>query len=408
MRTTSWMVTFLCVVLAGPAAATPGARVPPYRVTPTLQGVENARLFRGTAEQRKLLADNLFVVSPTNAEQLFFIYENNDYATIPSFVTTDLMLQLYHVFFNYTLRKVETQKLLPLLARLTDTMLKQSLSQWRSLYHPALKAAALRNVAYFGVASRLLGMRPELPPEARSMAEGELALIEAHEGFELGKLFPYRIDYSQFVPRGHYTRTEALKRYFKTMMWYGLAPFAFFARTPEVTRCDEPIRMGILLTRGLSQSGMMSVWERLYEPTAFFVGFADDLTPAEYQALMDEVFGKNAPITALTDAARFNLFVARGKGLRTPATTPRFLFDAPDLLPIPDPATCQLRLMGQRSVPDSEVLQRLSQPRLRPFPAGMDVMAVLGSSRARWLLDEGFPDLFDTRRWTPYRTERAR
>ena len=32
-------------------------------------------------------------------------------------------------------------------------------------------------------------------------------------------------DYSQYIPRGHYTRSEELKKYFKAMMWYGRLTF---------------------------------------------------------------------------------------------------------------------------------------------------------------------------------------
>ena len=49
----------------------------------------------------------------------------------------------------------------------------------------------------------------------------ELALIEKHAGFAPSPIFIYDEDYSQYVPRGHYTRSETLKRYFKAMLWYG-------------------------------------------------------------------------------------------------------------------------------------------------------------------------------------------
>ena len=31
--------------------------------------------------------------------------------------------------------------------------------------------------------------------------------------------------YEQYIPRGHYTRSEDLKMYFKAMMWYGRLTF---------------------------------------------------------------------------------------------------------------------------------------------------------------------------------------
>jgi len=50
-------------------------------------------------------------------------------------------------------------------------------------------------------------------------------LIEAHAGFSDSPIFKYKEDYSQYVPRGHYTRSETLKAYFKAMMWYGRMAF---------------------------------------------------------------------------------------------------------------------------------------------------------------------------------------
>ncbi|GAI43997.1 unnamed protein product [marine sediment metagenome] len=40
-------------------------------------------------------------------------------------------------------------------------------------------------------------------------------------------------DYSQYVPRGHYTRNEKFKKYFKTMMWYGRIDFKLKPGTKE-------------------------------------------------------------------------------------------------------------------------------------------------------------------------------
>ena len=60
------------------------------------------------------------------------------------------------------------------------------------------------------------------------MALDEFEKIKAHTGFEKSSLFPYELDYSQYIPRGHYTRSKDFERYFKAMMWYGQAPFPLY------------------------------------------------------------------------------------------------------------------------------------------------------------------------------------
>ena len=92
------------------------AKVEPYKVNSDLSNIENLAQFgEFTEEQKKLLAQNCFVVNPTKVEQLFYIYEDNQYKNIPSFITTDSVLQVYHIFYDYTLRTLEDQKLLGLL-----------------------------------------------------------------------------------------------------------------------------------------------------------------------------------------------------------------------------------------------------------------------------------------------------
>lgn len=98
------------------------ARVKPYRVSQSLREVGNFKAVHKAlpiaAAQKKLIAKNLFAVAPTNAQQLFHIYEENDYRNVPSFVTVDTVLQLYHIFYDYALRNIEVQSLLPVLSTL--------------------------------------------------------------------------------------------------------------------------------------------------------------------------------------------------------------------------------------------------------------------------------------------------
>jgi hypothetical protein len=378
-------------------------RVQPYTVSANFANVTNFRSFNRvitlSPDQRRMLQRNLFVCTPTDYKQLFHIYENNDYLNLPSFVTTDLVLHLYHVFYGFTLRAVETEFLTPALTRLTQGMLADSIETWQQAQEASVKQAALKNVAYFGVAARSLGLSPNLPPAAAPLVQREMQLIQARQGFAIGAIFPYKIDYSQFIVRGHYTRTPVLSRYFLTMMWYGQAPFALYSGG---LRNDEPIRQGILLARSLYRRKLEGEWDRIYGPTAFYVGASDDQTPAQWKAISDRVYGKDAPLSAFADDSRLEEFVA-GVKQAGPARIRAKMTLSKDM---PDP-DYQMRMMGMRYIPDSEVLQRLSEPLLRPFPSGLDVMAALGSRRAVAILDAN-PRIYNQNNWSAYRTERAK
>ncbi|HYG81457.1 MAG TPA: DUF3160 domain-containing protein [Pyrinomonadaceae bacterium] len=389
-----------------PAPQTAAAAVKPYKVSPTLAEVVNLRAFSRvralSPAERKALYENLFVSAPTSQKQLFHIYEDNDYRDLPSFVTTDAVLHLYHIFYDFTLRTVEEQSLAPVLRRLTEGMLEDSARTMRELSDPQLKQAALKNAAYFAVALRLLDPQASVPAEALAIVQTELDLIKAHAGFKVGAIFPYVVDYSQFNPRGHYTRSEALKRYFGAMMWYGLTPFAVCTNEGL---SEEQIRQSLLLTRSLYRAKLEDEWATIYEPTSFYVGAADDVTPAEWKTAMEQVFGADAAPEAFADAEKFAAFADAAQALR-PARIQARTQIRPNQPAVPD-ASVQLRFMGQRYIPDSEIMQRLSVPLYRVFPSGLDVMAVIGSARAREHLDT-YANIYNPKNWPEYLPARAK
>jgi hypothetical protein len=374
------------------------ANVPSYSVSPSLKEVANLAAFRKAglldAPTKAMLAKNLMACGATDGAQLFHVYENNDYRNLPSFVTSDLVLQVYHIFYDFTLRTVETESLLPALKKLTSGMLDASLVTYKHVGDPDLKKAALKNVAYFGVAAKALGIKRRLPPGAAAMVAKETALINAHGGRVTGAMFPYGIDYSQFIPRGHYTRSEALKKFFRAMMWYGLVPFKLGVATsghPD-TGAYPQVHQGLLFVNDLYRAKLDGAWERVYEPTKFYVGAADDLTPAEWKKLMDGVYGVGTNPAAFADPTKLAAFTLAAENARPAA-----------IQQIRDGT--QLRFMGQRDIPDSEVMQALGGSEQRPFPAGLDVMAVFGDKRAATILDK-YPQVYNPGGWTGYQSAR--
>jgi hypothetical protein len=328
-------------------------------------------------------------VAPGNLPQLHYTYETNDYLVIPNFITTDAVLQLYHIFYDYSLRDMEAERLIPLAKALTKHMLAQSLSTHRALPGGEVKIAALKNVAYFGVAAKALGLKTKLPEEAAAWVELEWKLIMGHETRKRSAILPYMIDYSQFVPRGHYTRSEKLKRYFRAMMWYGLVPLPL--RDEKGAIAYEQIRQSLLMTRALYETKLngkpaIQTWERIYEPTAFYVELSDDLTPAEWRGAAEKIWGHLPGPKELEGKTKLDAFHDVAKQLRPPRIANVVLTGIP--------TGAQFRFMGQRVIPDSYMLQELvwtnvgTQDDQRRMPMGLDVLAALGSQRAQQHLEQ--------------------
>lgn len=340
---------------------------------------------------RELLQSNGFAILPTQEEQLFHIYEQNAYQRIPSFVTADLALQLYHQFFDSSLRSIEENNLLPQLETLVTEMYEINAALAAKDGPPALAEVREANAAYFAVAALLLNKDIDLSlirPEAGKAVQKELELLAKHERREKSNLFPYKIDYSQFIPRGHYTRSEALKRYFLAMMWLGNTLFAFEpdpVLAKEVTLQDtdrliaQALDMAFLMKTRSARDGrpLLDLWHSLYDITEFFVGAADDLTPELVHEIGVQVYGALPPADHYADADK----IAQARELarqKNPARIKQEFLGSPN--------GAQFRFMGQRYIPDSEMLQRLSKFPPRPIPKGLDVMAVIGSDTAQTLL----------------------
>jgi len=162
-------------------------------------------------EQRLRLAQDGLVVSPGVEKEFFTVYEQARYDNVPVFITSDSLLHIYHLLFDKTLRTAERNSFIPSLLALNETMLAKTDTQYQALRGTPWEDAALRTVAFIGVGSKLLDPAVTIPDYAHELVTAELALIEAADGIQFSPLFPgleYGEDYTQYIPRGHYTTSE--------------------------------------------------------------------------------------------------------------------------------------------------------------------------------------------------------
>ena len=361
------------------------------------------------------------------------------------FITSDTLLHLYHVQFDDSMSQIEQNELYDLLWELDNSLLNTSVEDYNSASGEE-KEAARRNTAYFSVALSLLQPEEEqikeikdpydpeagtyfdpavkekyqfeIPAFVKDDVKAELALIEAHEGFAPSPIFLYKEDYSQYVPRGHYTHSEILTNYFKAFMWHGrmsmlLKGKLIQAEDPEKEARIQTIQASLITSRLKDNPDFLQKWARLYEITAFYVGVSDDLGPYEYMEAMDTLFGNGSRSFNATTIGEMKVELAgyrspeiyggTGSGTHEPILTAE---QADELLE----DTKGFRFMGQRFIPDSYIFFRLTGPYTkeytgnpghmpftyidslygnnRGFPRGLDAMALMGSERAVYWLDE--------------------
>lgn len=347
-------------------------------------------------EHRAMLTKNGFFVSPFTAEHLSDVYGQNDYDNLSSLITVDNVIDLTHVFFDSTLRVVEEKHLLPSTRRMSEAMLAAASKRLASTQGGPLESAALKNVAYFGVAERLVGGQAPIPDAALPLVRAELKAIDAHAGFTSSNIFPYEVDYSQFIVRGHYGRSEPLGRYFKAMMWYGLVPIAL--EDKEHQPMPEQIRQTAMMVEDLFATSAMSDWRRIYSVSSLYAGDSNDLTPNDWKAATDRLLGTtNQDARLANDETVKALLLAARAASHAQIVSKR--------IEGTKAGEIQFRFMGQRALPDSVVFNHLTNED-RPWPSSLDVGAVLGSRRAAAILDAD-PKAYNPKAWPGYITQRT-
>jgi hypothetical protein len=409
---------------------------PPYSLPLDLAQTANSEQIQNELDlksgQKALLESNGFVVIPHSGYDIVEPYKNLKGREIPIFVTIDTLLHLYHIQFNEILKRIEEEEFYSQLIDMSLAMLKRAESDYQAFTQPMLKEAARRNVAYFAVALSLLQTPSKkidlaIPGYVKNEVNEEIKNIEAHQGFSPSAIFNspdsqnlYEEDYSQYVPRGHYTSSDILKSYFKTMMWYGRMAFllkggpdALIAEDDaEIATIQASLISAELPGVKVSDYTAKDIWDRIYSVTSFFVGTADDLTPYEYLTALEKVFRQDFDPNQLANEDMMLELKAELAQMRNPE-----IYGGSGVCVIYPPVTKEklyeclaktkgMRFMGQRFVPDSYMFQNLVSPAVgmyagtgnpftmkmtplgpaRCFPRGLDVMAVLGSDRAYKIL----------------------
>ena len=394
-----------------------GADVPEYNVSPKLSNLINKNQFlygiddvgdyyfalQLSDEAAGRIEQNGFVVIDSRSHREYYSqYEMNRYDYVPSFITTDSAVHTFHLMYDYVLKDVERSNLALRLKNLTENMAEASYQQYLELKGTDFENAALRNVAFFGVGGKLLNSDFAVKEEAAELVDKELALIEAHAGvsesplINFGQTFSnnteyYSVDYSQFIPRGHYTQSKELVDYFKASMWFGQI-------TMRSAYPDE-VRSALLMTSALQAEENLQDWQMIFQTINFFVGECDDITPADYtQNLLSIYAGGMGTVSAVTDKAKFEQAFAVIKEMPPPAINSIPVFNE-SLQPDRDKAITGLRFLGQRFTVDAAIFQRLidRETKGRMLPNALDVPAAFGSDEAYLILKndynvEKYPD----------------
>ena len=347
----------------------------------------------------RMLVNHNFAIMPTDNQQLFNIYEENDYRQMPNYITTDVYLQATHMYFSYVLKILESR----VFTERLHTVYRHMYDVAEMAYNESLGNGnkeqtdlAAYCMAYFGIADWLLTGNEELktPAEYATRVEREKVNImneKPAQSLMMGKAIDF--DYSLFRPRGHYARREQSQRYFRSMMWIQTCTFCL---EDELSFKRVAMMAAIIhhpdKTAGRVGESMFKLLDFLIgEPdnvsVSALVNFFDNHEPCSWKNLGDKQF--------MTDLYKYADQMFEGRN-RIESKIPE--------------GGCEKKInyVPQRYTMDGEILSRMFDERPnsdRPFPRGIDVFAALGIDEAAKVADECY---HDSKLWDGYTKEAAR
>ncbi len=303
-----------------------------------------------------------FTLSRTNQESFFDIYDRMMDRESNIIITSDLFFHSSICLYDSVITLIEKEQIIPPLKELLT-----------SLYSKATGT----NKDYFEVALSLLG---EIEPKTEKV-KSEIKLIESASRFARSKVLGIEIDYSQFKPRGHYTKSENLSNYFKAMMWLS------FPKIPLESK--EFYNLALKQATLIEELNLLRLYNGINSHISRLIGSWNDITPTLVLKYKDT----SSPLKHLT---KFR----RGIVSRTKKEIIKYSF------------------LPQRFILDSYIFQRLTYDYIegyngkidnlpftagytlagiqRTFPRGLDFFSVLGSEIAYEILsaegDMDYPD----------------
>jgi hypothetical protein len=308
---------------------------------------------------------------------------------LPLYVSADSILYALHRSYDAMLRTLEETTLI---ARL-ETLLQGLRTRLPATKVDRISSDATKDVdLYLAVALALLEGKAAAPVAGADAAEIATWVGKASSDngtWEAATIFGQvrQVDFSQFKPRGHYTRSDALKNYFRAMIWLGRTEFRLIETLEDGRQVFRRRQMeGALLVRALVDTGAAAQWKSIDDVVRAFVGEPDDVTLPD----LDRLVTTDAPgLLAMPDQTIAQLLLDGGYGAQRISSQIMVNGLDQDTLPLHR----AFLLFGQRYILDSNVFSNVVYDRVkkasvkRMMPNPLDVaFGALGNDAAVALL----------------------
>ena len=337
-----------------------------------------------TGPEVQQLETNRILITNQRYDQIYEAYPNR---SGPSFITSDSLLNAYHVLYEESILRLEqaSARQLPEILRFIMANLDAACA---SLDHPPdlVAAARQRAMIVLGTALKLLDDEFTVSDDTvMAIIEDEVAKIVAANvhmkpaWLGSSELDLLALDYTRYQVRGFYTQSDTLTRYFRAAAWLQSIPF----RVSHDNELLSILILGSCLTpdRFGDDTETYETYRRFFDAYTEYLGVGDDwdvLTAA------DAVAGR---LDFDLEIKRAEL-IAQAQQEGGPLINDQLRFAPDDPNAVAEP---NFRIVAAYRLPDAVLFQRTTDIRnfpARTLPSGLEVCIALGSSFARENLED--------------------
>jgi hypothetical protein len=342
--------------------------------------IVNAEMFPPLGDSlRAALQSMNFAIVPGDHDQLFTVYDGNQYSYIPNFITTDLYLQVLHKYTSGLMKDAEEQTLIANVQTLVTAMRSRSHALAATVVDGSVRKAAMWADTYLAVAMTALNGASvkDVPDGFLTEYQTETGKVLSATGTKSAFLNRILFDYSQFTPRGNYTDTETRRGYFRCFKWLNSAPL----------NIDDEESFNAALLFGLwvnEDARCRDAFSTVQGIVTCLAGDEDNVSITHVASALRR--HSLSSIESLFQPQTIAMLREEMKAFNVSRIEPKA---GNDVARAAFAKKAILFMAGRYSL-DAEVLIHLVHVErpdtLRPFPKGLDVFAALGNSTAERIL----------------------
>jgi hypothetical protein len=323
--------------------------------------------------QEDLAAQN-FSILQTGRPLPFYVYDENAYQRIPNYITTDLYLFILQRYFSKYIGELEEKDLALQFGEILTTA-SDRIEELKEETLPAEVQSALQWAqTYLALAQHGLGEEGAQPAEAfAEVFQEESAMMDDNGGGPLFIPNPL-VSYEELTPRGHYTKSESLKKYFKGFKWVALNGIDI--------REDQQLKGMLLLAYIVkTDQDLLGKFRQYTQTMQGLAGQEDNLSLSDLIDALPDVPLDELLQPKVLKSLRAKLVALKKEQIKT-VYGPQFPAD----LRVPN----HLYLISSTYSFSGEIFSRLVHVDMerskRPFPKGLDLPAVFRDPTAESIL----------------------